>query len=123
QELLAEIFSYGAAGPNDYLNLTMIQYNKARAHAPFVYAAVCHAWRSAAMASPRLWHNLCVPRFNIEERPLQLAQVLQCVTVILDRSKSGSIDVIFERLEEDQLEHYSPIITLLESDRLRWRRL
>jgi len=48
-ELLAEIFSYGCAGPDDYVDSQILRSNSERARAPFLVAAVCRRWRDIAL--------------------------------------------------------------------------
>jgi len=130
-ELLAEIFSYRCAGPDDYPDMNVIQPNPIRARAPFVVSAVNRQWRTAALATSRLWHCVLIPNLTRSEDPVHEGHArdkcLQYLNVVLPRSRSGPIDIIFVFIDANLQRPtaaavYPPVLDLLRQHQPRWRR-
>jgi len=126
-ELLAEIFSYRCAGPDDYNDMQVLQTNRERARAPFIVAAVCRRWRDVALGHAVLWHYLPIPvvKRSANWDSASCARMGHYVRLVLDRSREHPIDVIFCYLRGshgmvgamDQL-----VFLALEEHAHRWRR-
>ena len=121
-ELLAEIFSYGSAGPDDYSDAQLICVNPSRARAPFVVSAVCRHWRDVALAASKLWHYLPIFDLGDGSHPARAATTLSFIATVLERSRSVSIDIVFEHVTDEARAAYQNVLTALDPARHRWRR-
>ena len=122
-ELLAEIFSYGSSGVEDYRDADVIAPNATRAQAAFLVAAVCQRWRAAALAASRLWHYILIPRFSVNARSSYSNRVCSYLDVVLLRSRSVPIDIMFQYVEDvAPPDEFGPIFSALREHQYRWRR-
>lgn len=118
-ELLAEIFMYGSAGPDDYRYLDSMKPNLDRARAPFIIAGVCRRWRGIALDAKRLWHYMLIQRLKVSVEPIERMSFY--AEEALSRSADGPIDVVIQYMDDLSSSHYTPILELLAPhlDRLR----
>ena len=123
-ELLAEIFSYGCAGPNDYVDAQILRSNPDRARAPFIVAAVCQHWRTVTLNHSALWHYLTIPTVTGNKAGRVLEWLPSYINTMLDRSRDAPIDVIIEYINvaSGTVAVMEPIFTALEKNSRRWRR-
>jgi len=121
-ELLVEIFSYGCAGPDDYVDSQILRSNPERAHAPFVVAAVCRHWRTVALTHATLWHYVTIPDISGDESIVDWLPGY--INIVLDRSRDGPIDIITHFLcaSAERIAAMEPIFSALERNSRRWRR-
>ena len=134
EELLAEIFSYGAAGPADYRDAEIISPNNNRISASFRIASVCQRWRSIALSYARLWHYIAFPMLNEDDyngddsttRPSYppLERNILYAQLMLERSANAPIDIIFRFINGHANEGvtFEPLLNMLSEHRSRWRR-
>lgn len=125
-ELLAEIFSYGSAGPDGYSETNIIKPDIERAYAPIVRSSVCKRWREAALATSRLWHYVFIPRLSHSSGSWNNI-VQHSIELVLERSRSVPIDIGFEFVDavvdnSSPSTVYGPIIESLRAHQSRWRR-
>ena len=124
-ELLAEIFSYGSAGPDAYHEVSSIEPNSERAQAPFQRAAVSRQWRAAALSASPLWHYLLIPQTLIWSTDDAKSRIiLEYAELVLERSRSFPIDIMFEFIESSAaaVAGLQPIFAAMRQSQSRWRR-
>ncbi|KAH7096537.1 hypothetical protein BKA62DRAFT_719420 [Auriculariales sp. MPI-PUGE-AT-0066] len=117
-ELLIEIFSYLAGGPDEATDFNIIRNNRLWRLAPMQVAAVCKTWRSAALIHSPLWHYVAIIWFEDGELYSRYAQYLE---LILERSRETPIDVIIEFVDDLMLQKYPQILDLVSRHCQRWR--
>ena len=148
-ELLSDIFNQNMP---TYDPLTIFRECEAveeqRVHAPFRIAAVCAAWRKAALADPRLWTTIIVPRMlpNPDPEPNALAlldmaypfvrsmslldsyrvptwkaRTLARIDTALARSGNLPIDVKFALLDSGHLADFKSLVLRFAGHAHRWR--
>ena len=123
-ELLAEIFSYGCAGPNDYVDSQILRLNSERARAPFIVAAVCQRWRVVTLNHSALWHYLTIPTVVGDNPGRVLEWLPSYINTVLDRSRDAPIDIIIQYINvaAKMVVVMEPIFAALERNSHRWRR-
>ena len=127
EELLAEIFSYGVAGPTDYQDAEIMRPNTSRISAPFHVAAVCQRWRSIALSYARLWHYIAFPMLSADvdgTSRLPLEHSILYAQLMLERSGDAPIDIIIRFIDghANEGETFEPLLSKLVKHRPRWRR-
>jgi len=122
EELLAEIFTYGSAGADDYSDAQLISVNAGRARAPFVVSAVCRQWRDVALAASKLWHYLPILDLTDTAHPSRTTTTLSYIAIVLERSRSVPIDIVFEYIADEGRAAYEDVLAALDPARHRWRR-
>jgi len=122
-ELIAEIFSYGVAGPDDYRAFEIIRINPERKIANFIVAAVCTRWRTIALAYAKLWHYVAVPNLQSEKIAFQIPRIVSYMSLALERSRDAPFDLVFEYLAEDGLADLKALEELLNTVGVHIQRL
>jgi len=123
-EILAEIFSYGCAGPDDYVDAQILRSNPERARAPFIVAAICQRWRAITLNHSDLWHYLTIPTVTSNKVGRVLEWLPSYINTVLDRSRDAPIDVVIQYLNvtSETVAVMEPIFMALERNSRRWRR-
>ncbi|KZV82449.1 hypothetical protein EXIGLDRAFT_843698 [Exidia glandulosa HHB12029] len=93
-------------------------FNKARAQAPFIIAAVCRDWRRVALTTPMIWSYVGVPCFIGDSLPL-----VAVTRTVIERSCAAPLDILFEDMDDLECKAYTQILDLLFPHLHRWRRV
>lgn len=94
-------------------------FNKSRASAPFIAAAVCQAWRCIALSTPRMWDYAGVQPLSPGTGEARLA--LERIRTVVERSGAAPIDVLFHQISGKILTQYTEILDVLYPHLARWR--
>ncbi|KZV91105.1 hypothetical protein EXIGLDRAFT_770170 [Exidia glandulosa HHB12029] len=119
EDILRLIFAERAREPDtEWITLGTGTFNKARAHAPFITAAVCQDWRRVTLDTPSIWSYVGVPQLVGDVK-----QFVSMTRTVIERSCAAPLDILLENMGDGGREYCTDVLDLLFPHLHRWRRV